>query len=236
MTTWHNGTSASEQWGDAPTNDDRLASLLEVAKDKVIAYARPADLVGISTDPDVEDEIPPRLREAQLRVAINLWNDEEADTTAVDPPDFPPTTRRYLEWKKIVRRSGGCPPVSGETVRDYLTRTLKPLLPADWRFIPNQRMPETISVVTAVVKHTRIEPLAAAPIGNANNTVVLTVASPPNQDNVKAEIALDDAVIAVVTAVDGLDTVGWTLAEKVEVNKGKYLGWDITLTVITSKE
>ncbi len=183
----------------------------------------------------MEDEIPPRLREAQLRVAINLWNDEEADTTAVDP-DFPPRLAATWSGRRSCARSGGCPPVSGETVRDYLTRTLKPLLPADWRFIPNQRMPETISVVTAVVKHTRIEPLAAAPIGNANNTVVLTVASPPNQDNVKAEIALDDAVIAVVTAVDGLDTVGWTLAEKVEVNKGKYLGWDITLTVITSKE
>lgn len=106
MTTWHDRTSARDEWEDAPSNDARLDSLLEVARDKVTDYARPADLVG-DVAPDFT--IPQRLREAQLRVAINLWNDEQDDTQAVDT-DFP-VTRRYLEWKKIVRPGKAVPRV-----------------------------------------------------------------------------------------------------------------------------
>lgn len=105
--TWHDLVSAREEWEDAPSNDTRLEMLLEVAKDKVVAYAGAADRENITTWGF--SGVVPRLREAQLRVAINLWNDEEADTTAIDP-DFP-TSRRYLEWKKLVRPQRGVPRV-----------------------------------------------------------------------------------------------------------------------------
>lgn len=107
MTTWHDKDTARDEWEDAPSNDDRLDSLLASARDKVTAYARRADLTDNTEEGGFQ--IPQRLREGQLRVAINLWNDEQDDMTAVES-DFP-TTRRYLEWKKIVRPQRGVPRV-----------------------------------------------------------------------------------------------------------------------------
>lgn len=120
------------------------------------------------------------------------------------------------------------------SVRDYLKAELTPLLPTGWKFIPNQRMPETISKTTVVLKHTQMERLAEAPLGQLRNTVILTVAD-PHQDQIRAENALDDSVLELVSAIDTLVPINWTAAQKVLVND-TYLGWDITLTVITNKE
>jgi len=120
------------------------------------------------------------------------------------------------------------------SVRSYLEAELKPLLPTTWRIIPNQRIPETIDRVTVALKVDRIEKLPEAPLGNLRNTVILTVAD-PHKDQVRAENALDDAVLNVLTALDGHSNIDWTLAQKVLATE-TYLGWDITLTVITSKE
>ena len=120
------------------------------------------------------------------------------------------------------------------SVRDYLEAQLKPLLPGTWTFIPNQTMPETISQTVVILKHGRIEKLPAAPIGHLLNTVTLTIVD-PHVDEVKAENALDDAVVELCSAIDGMDRINWSLAEKVTV-KDPYIGWDITLTVITEKE
>jgi len=100
MATWHDAESIRDEWDDAPDNDARLESLLDVSKAKVIAYA--PRLVEDAT-------VPQTYREAQLRVVINLWNDEEADAIAVDPEY--PVARRYLEWKKLVRPGRGVPRV-----------------------------------------------------------------------------------------------------------------------------
>lgn len=120
------------------------------------------------------------------------------------------------------------------TVRAWLVDQLTPVLPAKWRLIENQRMPETIDRITVVLKHTTIERLPEAPIGQLRHTVILTVVD-PHQDAVKAENALDQSVIELVTAIDGLQYVNWTGAAKVAVTD-TYLGWDITLTAITGKE
>jgi hypothetical protein len=100
--TWHTLETAREEWEDAPSSDRRLTVLLENAKLKVIAYA------GRRLEHLQDTNVAP-LMEAQLRVAINLWNDEQADTTIVDS-DFP-TTRRFLEWKKLIRPQRGVPRV-----------------------------------------------------------------------------------------------------------------------------
>jgi len=120
------------------------------------------------------------------------------------------------------------------SVRAYVEAQIKPLLPAEWKFIPNQTMPETISQTVVIVKHSRIEKLPAAPIGHLQNTVTLTIVD-PHADEVKAENALDDSVLELLTAIDGHERINWSLAEKVAV-KDPYIGWDITLTVITEKE
>ena len=50
------------------------------------------------------------------------------------------------------------------TLREYVVAEVKPLLPAGWRFIPNQATPDKISVVTVVLKHLEIEPSPAAAV------------------------------------------------------------------------
>jgi len=121
-----------------------------------------------------------------------------------------------------------------QSVREWLEDQLTPELPEGWRFIPNQRMAATIDRITVVLKHTDIERLPEAPLGTLRNTVVLTVAD-PHEDQVRAENELDDAVLELCTAIDGLPNINWTRASKVLVND-TYLGWDITLTVISGKE
>lgn len=117
-------------------------------------------------------------------------------------------------------------------VRAYLVEQLN--LPAGWKVIPEQRFPETISATTVILQHTRIEPLPAAPIGHLRHEVTLSVLS-PFTDIAKAEDDLDDAVAAIITNLDGHDQISWTAAEKTTHNDS-YGAWNITLTVISSKE
>lgn len=120
------------------------------------------------------------------------------------------------------------------SVRDWLKEQLGPLLPSGWVIIPNQRMPETIDRITVIIKHSEMERLAEAPIGNLRHRVILTIAD-PHEDDVKAENALDDSVLELVTALDGLAQISWSTARKVAV-QDPYIGWDIELSVITKKE
>lgn len=120
------------------------------------------------------------------------------------------------------------------SVRTFLETELKPLLPAGWRIIPNQRIPETIDRVTVFFAVTRIESLPEAPLGSLKNYVTVTVAS-PHQDQVKAENALDANVLKLCTALDGHKSIRWTGADKVLV-KDPYIGWDITVEITTEKE
>lgn len=120
------------------------------------------------------------------------------------------------------------------SVRDYLTAELTPLLPSTWKIIANQRVPETFDTVAVILKHLHIETLAEAPIGSLRNRVLITIAD-PHTDQVRAENALDEAVLELCTALDGHSRIIWTGADKVLVTD-TYLGWDITVEVITEKE
>lgn len=124
-------------------------------------------------------------------------------------------------------------PIEVPGVRGYLVAELAPLLPADWRLIPAQTIPDQIDRTTVVVKHGRMTKLPEAPIGNLQHSIVLTIAH-PSANIGAAEDALDHAVIELTTALDGHDRIDWTDAEKVSV-ESKWLGWDVTLTVITQK-
>lgn len=123
---------------------------------------------------------------------------------------------------------------SDTTLRAWFSSQVKPLLPAGWRYIPNQDTPSTITVVTVVYKLLEIEPLPEAPIGANRNTIVLTVLS-PHEDDVKAEDALDNEVIELVTALDGHANISWSHARKVRDPKSDRLAWDIDVSVITTR-
>lgn len=125
--------------------------------------------------------------------------------------------------------------MSAELVRHQLRDLLKPLLPAEWEIIPEQRVPEKLEKTTVIIKLTAFERLPAAPMGSLSNEFTVTVASKHMTDQGKAEDAVDDAVLELVTAIDELVTVAWSGAKKVLV-AGKYIGWDIDLTMTTKKE
>lgn len=92
-TTWHSLESARDEWEDAPLNDERLASLLEAARGRVVRWA--------GWQPGATN-VPSNFREGQLRVAINLWNSER-DSEASSDGEFQ-FTPRMLEWKTLVPR------------------------------------------------------------------------------------------------------------------------------------
>lgn len=120
-------------------------------------------------------------------------------------------------------------------LRTWFSDELKPLLPVTWRYIPNQATPKTISVPTLVYKLLEIEPLPEAPLGALRNRIVLTLLTPFEGD-VKAENALDNDVIELITALDPHSDIAWESARKVRDETTDRLGWDITVTALTVKE
>lgn len=113
-------------------------------------------------------------------------------------------------------------------VRGWLDENLAPLLPAGWRWVPEQRNLDTLDAVTVIWKQSRIMPLDAAPLGAVRVEGTLTVAT-PHTDIARAEEALDDAVIELCGALDGLDGTAWTEAQKVVLGETGPLGYDISI-------
>jgi hypothetical protein len=92
----------------------------------------------------------------------------------------------------------------------------------------------TLSKPTVYVEHTGITALPEAPIGHLRNTVAVTILD-PHTDWDKAEDDLDTAVLELITALDAHDRLAVTEATKTSIADA-YLGWAITLTLITDKE
>lgn len=122
---------------------------------------------------------------------------------------------------------------SDTSLRAWFSAQLKPLLPSGWRYIPNQNTPSTITVPTLVYKLLEIEPLPEAPLGALRHRIVLTLLS-PHEDDVKAEDALDNEVIELITALDPHSLIAWETARKIRDDKSSRLGWDITVTAVTT--
>ena len=120
-------------------------------------------------------------------------------------------------------------------LRSWFSAEIKPLLPAGWRYIPNQNTPATITVPTLVYKLLELEPLPAAPMGAYRARIVLTLIS-PHEDDVKAENALDNDVLALFAALDSHSTIGWETARKIRDDKSDRLGWDLTVLAVITKE
>ncbi len=119
-----------------------------------------------------------------------------------------------------------------DNVRAYILTELD--LPAAWRKVDEQRIPEVIDRETVVLKHSRVEKLPEAPIGQLRHEVILGIFV-PNQDLARAENRLDEAVTELIAEIDGHRHINWRSAEKVIGPGNQYPGWEITLTVNTQK-
>lgn len=110
MATWHDVDSARDEWIDAPLDDDVLTTLLNVAKQQVIAYAPRLPIV----DPPVEPEqIPDNYRYGQLEQAKNLWNAGTVDSAGAVGEDSFVVRPHPLDWiiKQILRPRRAVPHV-----------------------------------------------------------------------------------------------------------------------------
>lgn len=124
--------------------------------------------------------------------------------------------------------------MSGSSVRDWLVAELTPLLPAKWKISANQVGVETISNVSVIIKHLGITKLPEAPAHHLANDVTITIID-PHTDQVRAENALDELVLELVTALDSLPGITFVRAKKVFASEA-YLGWDIETTIFSRKE
>lgn len=104
-----------------------------------------------------------------------------------------------------------------------------------WAVKPNTvKTVTTLAKPTVFIEHTTIEPLVAAPIGHVSNSVVVTFLD-SHTDYAQAEDVLDADVLDFITELDASDCLDWSKAEKVTV-LDTYLGWAVTVSLITAKE
>jgi hypothetical protein len=119
-------------------------------------------------------------------------------------------------------------------VRESLRAMLAPLVPTTWTIVPyTVKTIGKLDRPTLYIEHVSIDPLAEAPLGDVRATARVTLVSHLT-DYVQAEDALDDDVFDLIIALDSHDRLAWTGAEKLKV--ADYLGWQITLTHLATKE
>lgn len=102
---WLTVDAAREVWRDAPADDARLAQILDLAKQQVIAYA-----------PALAEDalVPANYREGQLMQGRNLWNAGRVDPASGGLGDEDFVIRPYpLDWmvKQVLRPKTGIPVV-----------------------------------------------------------------------------------------------------------------------------
>ncbi|GAA2951589.1 hypothetical protein [Microbacterium schleiferi] len=125
--------------------------------------------------------------------------------------------------------------MSSDSIREQVHALLTPIYPDGWTVNPyTVKGVDQLAKTTGYLEHTGIDPEPGAPIGCVRSTVILSVFSHLT-DYRKAEDRLDVPVMEFLTALDGLDTIAFTTAQKTTY-KDTYLGWAITLTVLTEKE
>lgn len=119
------------------------------------------------------------------------------------------------------------------TAREHLVGILAPELPTGWKLIETARIPQTIDATTVIVNHSGIAPAPARRSTLLNTFDVYVVSSHSDKD--RADLILDDAVLTLITAISDHAEVRFDTAKKVDVTD-RFIGWEITLTTLTSKE
>lgn len=119
------------------------------------------------------------------------------------------------------------------TARTQLETELKKVIPRAWKLVPYQDNLDRLDRVTLVLKQNTIAKAAQAPQGAYLISYVLTLVTPEIGAQ-KAETALDDSVAELLTALDSITWLNWSLATKVQFSDSN-MAYDITVEVITRK-
>jgi hypothetical protein len=118
-----------------------------------------------------------------------------------------------------------------KTTREQLAAELKPLLPRTWKIIPYARNLDDANQTRVMLHATDIHPAPA--MGALETDYTITVIS-PKADPTGAQTDLDDDVLNVLHALDGITWLMFRNASPTVVQD--YLSWDINITVITRKD
>jgi hypothetical protein len=119
-----------------------------------------------------------------------------------------------------------------QTVREYVFGVLKPLVPSDWKVddgIPSAM--HSLSKPLMWLEYTAFAPLAEAPLAKIAASVDVCIVT--NKTDVrKGEAAADEAIAALFEAALTSNSFYSITAAK-SVFWDAYLGWRLSLTVIT---
>jgi len=121
------------------------------------------------------------------------------------------------------------------SVRDELTKALRPLLPPRWRIVKTSRnLDQLSSPAVVMLKQLDLSPAPRAPRAEVLVNYVVTIID-PHQDISNAETALDDGVIELFRALQRIPFTNPKKATKVTF-QDQYLAYDLEVEVVTTQK
>lgn len=100
------------------------------------------------------------------------------------------------------------------SARKDLAAVFRKLVPRVWQIIDTDRSIDQVKKVAVLISQRRIEPAPSNPLGSHRVTFRVYVID-ANSDPGAAEDALDNSVDTLLYAIDSVDAIRWTAAEKV---------------------
>lgn len=119
--------------------------------------------------------------------------------------------------------------------RSQLVDALTPVLPGSWELVPTQRTVDTLSHPIVQLSQISIRRDPNAPQSSALLTTFTLTVVDPLTDPERAEDNLDDEVLTLIFALDGLGWLRWTDATKV-IWQDSHLAYDITIETLTRQD
>lgn len=118
------------------------------------------------------------------------------------------------------------------SMRGAVLDLIKPLLPKTWAVLPGQ-MTDSITRTTVALTLNTIERFPQAPINIRIVSYTLTIAVPMAKAS-ETDDRVDDDILTLLNALDDIEGVAWTRAERGVL--GQNPGFDITFTFTFEKE
>lgn len=101
-------------------------------------------------------------------------------------------------------------------IRDWLESELRAILPKRYVIIPTARTVDAIVKPTVILKQERIgrQIIDGRTVPGGRMVGMTITIAVPYQETGAAEKALDDDLVAILDAIDAMENVRWTTAEK----------------------
>jgi hypothetical protein len=122
-----------------------------------------------------------------------------------------------------------------QTPRAALEAALKPLLPANWKIVPNSSALDASNVPVVQLFQQRIHRMEQAPEGFHLIDFTVQITSPFGADRARAEDDTNDSVNALIHAIDKAGIL-WTEATPFVSPDEQSFGYKVELSITSTKE